>query len=81
MRKYFWEIKGCEKIWKKKIRGVKKKVKGCENTLEKFKGCENIQRKNKGCENIHTKNKGCEIFCHFPGKTPTGYPDLKMTRP
>ena len=70
MRKYLEKNKGCEK-----------KVKGCEIILEKFKGYEKIRRKNKGCENIHRKNKGCEIFCHFPEKTPTGYPDLKMTRP
>ena len=69
------------KISRQKIRGLKKKIKGCKNILVKFKGCENIWRKNKGCENIRRKNKGCEIFCNFPEKTPTGYPDLKMTRP
>ena len=64
------KFKGCENIWRKN-KGYEKKDKGCENSLGKFKGCENIGR----------KNKGCEIFCSFPEKTPTGYPDLKMTRP
>ena len=47
VRKYFWEIKGCENIWTKN-KGCEKKVKGCENIFEKFKGCENIRIKKEG---------------------------------
>ena len=69
------------KILKEKIRGAKISVEKNKGYEKRGKGCENILRKFKGCENTRRKFKGCEIFGNFPEKTPTGYPDLKMTRP
>ena len=68
------------KIFGGKLRGVKilkEKIRGAKISVEKNKGYE---KRGKGCENILRKFKGCEIFGNFPEKTPTGYPDLKMTR-
>ena len=52
-------------------KGYEKKVKGCENIFWKFKGWKNIRR----------KIRGGKFFATFREKTPTGYPNLKMTRP
>ena len=69
------------KILKEKIRGAKISVEKNKGYEKRGKGCENILRKFKGCENTRRKFKGCEICDNFPEKTPTGYPDLKMTSP
>ena len=85
--KYCWSKLRGAKYCRPKLRGAKY-FKGCEIYWAESKGYEIILRgakffwrKLRGLKNYWKQLRGLKILSNFRKSTPTGYPNLKMTRP